>query len=90
MTTTVFDRHTQIRMMDTKPWPLADAVGTLGALRWYRDRPTERRNISSPVAFARNKYHIRSRDIDVVIVEMERVVQQEKDKAHQRYQAVAP
>ena len=88
MTTTVaFDRHTQIRM-DARPWPLADAVGTLGALRWYRDHPTERRNIASPLLFARTRYHIRSRDIDVVIVEMERVVAEEKDKVHQRYQAV--
>jgi hypothetical protein len=85
MTKTAFDRHTQIRMMDAKPWPLADALGTLGALRWRRDHPHEGKNQLSPVTYARNTYHIPSRDIDTLIVEMEAIVQQEKDNAHQRY-----
>jgi len=88
MTTTAFDRHTQIRMMDARPWPLADAIGTLGALRRRRDHPGEGKNQLSPVAYARNKYHIPSRDINTLIVEMERIVEQEKDNAHQRYRAV--
>jgi hypothetical protein len=88
MTMTAFDRHTQIRMMDAKPWPLADALGALGALRWRRDHPGEGKNQASPVAYAREKYHIRSRDIDTLIAEMERIVEDEKDKAHRRYQEV--
>jgi len=75
MTTTAFDRHTQIRMMDAKPWPLADAIGTLGALRWRRDHPGEGKSQRSPVTDARDKYHIRGRDIDTFIEKMEVIVE---------------
>jgi hypothetical protein len=86
---TAFDRHTQIRMMDARPWPLADALGTHGALRWRRDHPDEGKSQLSPVTYARNRYHIPSRDINILIAAMERIVEDEKDRVHRRYMEIA-
>jgi hypothetical protein len=90
MSTTALDRHTQVQM-DARPWPLADAIGTLGALRFKRDHPDLSRSVSSPIGPARIKYGLKGsgRDtraiIDKFIPQMERIVEQEKEKAHRRY-----
>jgi hypothetical protein len=86
--TNPYDRHTQIFSMSERSWPLADALGALGALRWRRDHPREGRSQTSPIPHARSKYGIISRDINTIIAEMECIVKEEKEKAHRRYQEV--
>jgi hypothetical protein len=92
MTTTAFDRHTQIYAdVKERPWPLAAAIGTLGALRYRRDHPSEGRNTPSPIGPARIKYGLKGSGrnarviLDKFIPQMEQIVEEEKDKAHRRY-----
>jgi hypothetical protein len=89
---TAFDRHTQIYAdVKERPWPLADAIGMLGALRFKRDHPDLSRSLPSPIGPARIKYGLKGGGrntriiLDKFIPQMERIVEQEKEEAHRRY-----